>query len=181
MDSYHNHKESMAHAGLVVMFAICGGILSLNNWPPEWIPPFPLLKASHRFSVFLWITLLWLIIHIYVRWQLRYRRAAAVTYNGTLLALAEWVKREPSEKDLTPYYPQKTSFFKGVVTCFDYIIPIRWATPNYPVDMAYLPLWLATKIQEEAKRVGVITSEWLEWAGSLFVFFMNLSLFMSCK
>ena len=169
MDSYHNHKESMAHAGLLIMLAIGGGILSLAVWPPEWIPPS--LLGLRRYSIaFLGTVFLLVLCHIYIRWQLRYRRAAAIMYNGALLALAEWVRREPTKEDLAPYCPQKTSIFADLTILLDYIFPFPYAPPNYPIAMAHFPVWLANNINQEAERLRFIWSEWLVWGGSFIVF-----------
>jgi hypothetical protein len=70
-ESYHNHKEIMAHAGLLVMLALCGGIISVKEWPPTWVPQ---LHLSSEWVTFLLFFLLWLLLHIYIRWQLRHRR-----------------------------------------------------------------------------------------------------------
>jgi len=130
MDSYHNHKESMAHAGLLIMLAIGGGILSLDAWPPKWIPLS--LLGSSRYSVASFGTVLLLVLcHIYIRWQLRCRRAAAIMYNGALLALAEWVRREPTKEDLAPYCPQKTSISAELASLLDYIFPFPCAPPSH--------------------------------------------------
>ncbi|MFC1544388.1 hypothetical protein ACFL4Y_03945, partial [Gemmatimonadota bacterium] len=36
--SYHDHKETMAHAALLVGLVLLSAILSTKDWPPQWVP-----------------------------------------------------------------------------------------------------------------------------------------------
>ena len=74
-DPYHNHKESMAYAGLLVMLAICGGVLSLHGWPPEWVPCGAFGLSRHLLTL-IGVGVLWFIVHLYIRWQFRHRKGA---------------------------------------------------------------------------------------------------------
>ena len=40
MHSYHDHKETMAHAAMLVTLALVGALLSATSWPPTWVPAF---------------------------------------------------------------------------------------------------------------------------------------------
>jgi hypothetical protein len=174
MDSYHNHKESMAHAGLLVMVAIAGGILSLKQWPPESIT-LSMLGLSHYCVTSCGVIILLTLCHLYIRWQLRYRRAAACIYNGALLALAESARRKLKKEDLARCPHQKPSVLRRMVTLLDYVIPIPCAIPEYPIKMRRLPAWLANKIHKEVKWVRVIWSEGLIWVGSVLIWVIVLS------
>ena len=170
MDSYHNHKESMAYAGLLVMLAICGGILSFHEWPPKWIPtPFGL---SNRSFTLICVFVLWLLGHIYIRWQLRYRRCAAITYNGALRALAEWVTREPTEEDCAPAFFRNPS---SMAQFFDCLFPLRRGTPILLREGISFPAWLLNHIQQEANQIRPSLGEWLITIGNIFIFIIIAS------
>lgn len=98
---YHNHKETMAHAGVLVQIAIAAGILTKEDWPPVW------LDYNYYPAVFttVGIILIWLLVHIFIRWQLRNRRGAALMYAAILRTLRFWVHTDPIEEDLKPYTP----------------------------------------------------------------------------
>ena len=62
MEIYHSHKETMAHAGFLVMLALFGGILSTNVWPPGWVAGLS-LYLSPRWMTFLGFFFLWGLLH----------------------------------------------------------------------------------------------------------------------
>ena len=121
-------------------------------------------------------------MHIYIRWQLRNRRCAAIIYGGALRALAEWVNREPSEDDLGKYNPKQNSpkiqvvIVTRLTTLLDYIIPFPYATLHQDVTNDKYPKWLAEAIQQqENDSTGAIKAEWLVTLGS-FVSFIAIAI-----
>lgn len=92
--SYHNHKETMAHAGLVVQIALCAAVLSMEPWPPDWIPG---LKISPKYVVLVGYFILWLLIYIFTCWQLE-KRSEAAEYVRTQIAYLK-SKLYPEDKD----------------------------------------------------------------------------------
>jgi hypothetical protein len=88
MNSLHDHKENLAHAAMAVMAGLVGAILVMDDWPPDWLDYSysyfcPKVVASIVFAI------LWLLIHVYMRWQLRQRRSAAIMYNAAIHRLSE--------------------------------------------------------------------------------------------
>lgn len=75
---YHDHKETMAHAALLVSLTLVAGIVSACPWPPSWAVN---LRVSRTV---LMVGLIWLGIHVYMRWQLRKRRHAARFYDALI-------------------------------------------------------------------------------------------------
>jgi hypothetical protein len=165
-DSYHNHKESMAYAGLLVMLAICGGVLSLDGWPPEWVPCGAFGLSRHLLTL-IGVGVLWFIVHLYIRWQFRHRRGAAITYNGALAGLVKWIKDDPAERDLVPSRTQKPCCLAKIL---DSLFPFHKGTPNMLVERTDFPVWLVDGIRQEAKGIGCILDECLAMIGSIFAF-----------
>ncbi|MGH8749480.1 MAG: hypothetical protein ACREU5_10275 [Burkholderiales bacterium] len=93
LQTYHNHKETMAHAALLVALAIAGFVLTSKDWPPEWVPP---ICISQQWVTFLGLAIIWFMIHWYMRWQLRRRRAAAQLVACLLILTRRWATYPPS-------------------------------------------------------------------------------------
>jgi hypothetical protein len=94
--SYHNHKETMAHAALLVEFGFLAALLTTSH--------------TSSFDKFLgrpfspYVSALFLIfVHIYIRWQLRQRRTSAILDQAFQNLITQWIITPPSEDDLKPY------------------------------------------------------------------------------
>src|SRR5262245_3025056 len=94
--SYHAHKESMAYAGLTLFGAAVGGALVSGTWPPQtW--------GTYRTAIaFAAVTMLWLGILAYLRFQLQRRRWAALRVAGCERVLAKWIVAVPVGDGLNP-------------------------------------------------------------------------------
>lgn len=87
--AYHDHKDSMA-ALYVVAF---GSALIMKDWPPTW-------GSATLTLTILAITTAWLGMLVYLKWQLRRRRWAALRVAGAEKLLAKWITEPPTEEDL---------------------------------------------------------------------------------
>jgi hypothetical protein len=170
METYHAHKETMAHSGLLVMLALLGSVLNATSWPPQWVGV-PLLSEvlSKRCVAFIGLLFLWLLLHFYIRWQLRLKRDAAITQAGAEHALAEWVLLKPQNNDLGRYSPEKECTLLNKFA--DFLIPwLRGTTVHYN----NFPKWLGDAIKQEEegwkKKKWTSRGELLETAGSGFIF-----------
>ena len=91
--SYHQNKESMAYAGITLFGGITGASVLSDKWPPDWCSNSLLLP-------FLAGTFLWIIILIFIRFQLTRRRWAALRVAGCDRLLSAWLQNPPTEDDL---------------------------------------------------------------------------------
>lgn len=128
MHSYHNHKETMAHAAILVALAFVGAVLSSSPWPPQWIPP---VQVSSRGVAAVAVTIVWLVIHVNMRWQMRARRVAALYVACLLKVLRRWADTPPSEEELKPYQDTIPSTHK-IHFYVDLLIP--WKSARVPSD-----------------------------------------------
>jgi hypothetical protein len=94
-ESYHDHKESMAFTGLTLFTGSAGAALVSEAWPPSWGSHSTLLAVAA-------VTALWLGILVYLRFQLRRRRWAALRIAGCERVLARWILSPPSDAELSP-------------------------------------------------------------------------------
>lgn len=70
--AYHNHKETMAHAGLLLLVAIFGYVMTAEQWPPCWV--------DSDLIFFIGISLVLTLVYMFIRWQLIHRRSAAIKF-----------------------------------------------------------------------------------------------------
>jgi len=153
MHSYHSHKENMAHVAIIVLLALAGVVLSTTPWPPKWIPS---ISISSRWIAALCVTILWMPIHFYIRWQLRKRRVAAHYVASLPKVLRNWANKPPSEEDLKPYnipFPQAPK----IHTCIDYLIPWKWSGVPSDEEMQGHPTAMVTEYLET--EMGGVSGE----------------------
>jgi len=81
---YHHHKETMAHACVVLELLILGWTVTERGEE--------VLGTRWGFGV---VVAIWFLIHIYMRWELRYRRWAAFQVNAMRTTLQRWALEEP--------------------------------------------------------------------------------------
>ncbi len=128
MHSYHDHKETMAHAAMLVTLALAAAVLSTTPWPPQWVPAFPIPSKA---VAFVGVAALWLFIHIYMRWQLRNRRVAAVYVAALLKVLRAWATSPPTADQLKPWDQSPTPVAR-IHVVLDFLIP--WKGSNVTTD-----------------------------------------------
>ena len=67
-ESYHDHKEQMAYVGFLIVTAFFTAIMTFN-WKESLACPQTMLSLAIPF---------WAFLHVFIRWQLRLRRFAAL-------------------------------------------------------------------------------------------------------
>ena len=98
MQSYHDHKENMAHAGLLVVLGLTAWVISKGT--PDRVQQ---INQWGKINMIGGIVLLWFLLHAYIRWQLRNRRIAAAYDIALLQTLKHWVNNAPTDSELAPY------------------------------------------------------------------------------
>lgn len=172
-ETYHNHKETMAHAGVLLQIALVAGMVSVDPWPPSWVPE---VHISARVLIAVAFVALWLLIHVFVRWQLRNRRSAALTNAACLRTLRKWATTPPTDDDLKPY--QVKSSQKPSVRIFldEDFIPPPSVTLHYDVDKEDYPSGMVQEWinQEGNLGTGAVRAEWLLLIGSILILGIGL-------
>lgn len=160
--SYHDHKETMAHACVVLEIAIFGWIMSNGGWA---------IATSVRFIWFFLVSIVvWLLLHVYIRWELRLRRLSAFFGHGIRKVMIKWTSTNPTMEELQPYEESNKNNAKGpclfwiildlIVPCFCGSLPLEHAPIGYP-----------TALVEAFKKAEVDGDECLylgEWLPSVF-------------
>jgi len=86
--TYHDAKENMALAGITLFLAAGATILVAKDWPSSF------LSGTGSISIIA-LSLVWLLVSLYLRFQLRRRRWAALRVAGCEWLLAEWLPDSP--------------------------------------------------------------------------------------
>lgn len=172
-ETYHNHKETMAHAGVLLQIALIAGMVSVEHWPPPWVPD---VHVSARVIIAVAFVALWLLIHVFVRWQLRNKRSAALTNAAFLRTLRKWATTPPTDDDLKAYQVKNSQKLRVRTLLDEYFIPLPSATLHYDVDKAGYPSGMVQEWidQEGNLGTGAVRAEWLLWIGSILILAIGL-------
>lgn len=164
MQGYHDHKETMAHAALLVALAVAGFVLTASDWPPKWVPA---IYIPSKWVALLGLTIVWLMIHRYLRWQLRNRRGAAQLDACLMKILRKWAITQPSIDEIKPVteaIPPPPRFNLLI----DFIFPWEKATVAMDDGLKGYP----KAVVEEYKKAttGALQAETLVSLASLILF-----------
>ena len=86
--TFRESKENFAVAALAVFLGSVATALASRDWPPQFAQQRPgLILAA--------FTIAWLLVAVYIRYQLRKRRWAALRVSGCEWLLAEWLPVSP--------------------------------------------------------------------------------------
>lgn len=161
MHSYHDHKETMAHAAILVALAYVGAIISSTTWPPDWITT---VCVSRDVVAELGALAVWFFIHVYMRWQLRCRRVAALYVACLLTILRQWANSPPCSDDLTPYEGDAPKVPR-IHTLVDFIVPWKFAHVQSDEGMLGYPQCMVKEYHKTS--TGAMFAENLVTYGSL--------------
>jgi hypothetical protein len=153
---YHDHKESMAYAGITLFIGAYGAALVSNAWPPQWI-------ASSPITLIAALTGIWLFVLVFAKWQLVRRRWAALRIAGCERLLARWITQVPSEQDLATWRAPAAEergrrerlvgvAKAAVLTVTDHVWPLRSVHPVVDVHEEVYPTALVREWQEQEGR-----------------------------
>lgn len=169
--SYHNHKENMAHAILLVQLAVFGAVASTSPWPPAWVSDVTVsFTISKNWLASLAVFAVWALSHFLLRWQLQRRRWAALRYAGTLRTVRDWALSPPDQSDLEPWKAGRKVRLRAWRTILDYLLPPIGTLENIGSDVSDegFPKGLVTRITEQ-NRTGAVRAEWVLTMGSYLI------------
>jgi hypothetical protein len=130
--SYHDHKETLAYNAMALYVGAFGIALVTKDWPPAWAIRDPLFG-------FWAVTAAWLVFLLYIKWQLRKRRWAALRAAGTDRMLARWTISPPSAQELEIIKATGTREPDCWEMIVDHIWPLRAAVPVLEGDEPVYP------------------------------------------
>lgn len=179
-NSYHHHKETMANAGIVAQLGIVASIFSMQSLP-SWVKPIPWCNhnISPKYLIYIAFIMLWLLIHIFIRWQLRNRRWAAIFTAAIEETLKNWTYSNPRPIDLKPYQEDTLKPKTKKEFIDKYIWPLRSAPLYSDVGVKGWPIGLMQELDKKRdafirKDDDSIHPEWLLSFGSIFALIVGL-------
>jgi len=132
---FRDSKEAMVFAGLAVFLGAVSTARASRDWPPVFAQGRPLL-------VILAFAVLWLLVAVCLRYQLRHRRWAALRVAGCDWLLAEWLPDSPHAMAAASSPPARPRNPSSLVLAFDVVWPLRRAVAAidpqlkvYPTDI----------------------------------------------
>jgi hypothetical protein len=164
--AYRESKENFGVAALAVFLDAVATALVSKDWPPTFAQSRPgLILAT--------FTIVWLLVAVYVRYQLRKRRWAALRVSGCEWLLAEWLPDSPramANKGQPP--PVVTP--SNLVLVADVLWPMRGSVavlnPSmhvYPNEIEHAWLWAQDRGTDALGHEYII--HLLGWLGYLAV------------
>ena len=167
---YHNHKEFMAYTAVALYVGVFGTVIIQENWPPRWLN-----------ENLLWVPVIAaFLLLLFIRWQLLYRRWAAVHGAGAKALLARWVHDPPNEFGLRLLGRRRVPSGNKVPRFFGIFFPLPKIIPVGDVSYGSYPRALAKEFvrQRRTLRTGALRSERiltsLIWI--VFLFFLGISI-----
>jgi len=164
-ETYHNHKENMAHAGFLLQLGALVAAITANEIPPPWMNS--LLCPKMLTTAALVAT--WFMTNLFIRWQLRNRRFAALLFAAILATLRDWAVNEPSDEELQPEKSNKPSSEKPcwsnlvlsrILVLIDYLLPLPSTMLHSDVPLLKYPKGLNNRFKEQQQvGTGAIKSE----------------------
>ncbi len=169
-DSYHHQKENVSHAGILLQVTVFATIMAISQ-VDGWFGSIEILWIK-----ILGFSLIWFLLHIFIRVQLRLKRWAALNYAGSFRAYREFIKKDIlNKKDIKP--KKFPGFPKNRFLIFlDFFIPIGRAQVHSDVGNSDFPAFIADTIQEQYDNYGTGSTayEWIFTLGSLIMYAISI-------
>ena len=156
-ESYHHHKEQMAYIIFPIEAAWLTAMMTINWCGLSAIP-------SGQAMLIGIVSAFWLILHLFMRWQLRLRRLAALQVGALVAVILENLNTsspEGTKKSNSENTSGRQQRWAWLCTCADFLIPFTRA--RIPSDVSY-PKWFQDKI--ESQHTGAVFDEHLVTWGS---------------
>jgi hypothetical protein len=171
-DPSHIHKENIAYAAFTLQFAIFASISTAEQWPPCWLTHY-----CHGVVVLV-IVFIWLLIHMFVGWQLMNRRSHAKVINAATKYL--WGSIGESDKNDDSETNQPNKLRNKICNKIKYLYAILiWWCKFAPSDEKIKKPCILGSFVEGQKRPGTMCEEMILWF--LSVVMLALILFRTCN
>jgi len=162
-ESYHSHKESSAYTIFAVEAGFFGALLTT-----DWYTKIVSATCCPKLIILtFFIVPIWVLVHTFMRWQLRNRRIAALQVGTIIAALLDDLK---AVDDVVAQHSGQ--HITGIMRLMDYFVPVYSATVMGDIDIKSFPDWYRNRyIKFQQNGTGAVTAEWFPTIGSLLILF----------
>ena len=134
----------MVNAGFVVQISLFATIIMENIWPPQWIEGNSVFSSLSTCIVY---TLFWLLVHLFITWQLQNKIVASLYVNGYENALRKLTFENITQNDLSINEAEnKKPEFNLFTRWIGKIIPLKSPTQRYDINTKGLPSYISNSI-----------------------------------
>jgi hypothetical protein len=130
--TFRDNKETMAFAGLGVFLGAAATTLVSRDWPPVF-------AKEHSGLIVVGFSALWLFVAVYLRYQLRRRRWAALRVSGCDWLLAEWLPESPGAMARDRKTPACRGKPGTLLLFFDLLWPLKSAVVAVDPELKVYP------------------------------------------
>jgi hypothetical protein len=167
-ESYHSHKETSAYTIFAVEAAFFGALVTT-----EWFARILRSSCSPKLIAFTFIVPIWVLVHIFMRWQLTNRRIAALQVGTILTALLDHLKGVEDDSKVGHKVSQQSGKkITWKMRLLNLFVPVYSATVKGDLDLERFPDWYTKRyVAFQEKGTGALTGEWFPTIGSLLILF----------
>lgn len=130
--AYRDNKETMAFAGLAIFLGAVATALTSRDWPPDF-------AQGRQWLIIATFSLLWIFVAVYLRYQLRRRRWAAIRVAGCDWLLAELLPESPRALANEPENPERPPKPHWFALCVDLIWPLKNSVTPVNAELRVYP------------------------------------------
>ena len=145
-ENYHAQKETSAYAVFLVETGLFGALITTNT-----VPDFLKHSSGSGTVLVLFIIFVWCLLHVFMRWQLRNRRIAALQVGTLILALTDNLNNR-SSSDV-----KSIQWDCWINKYLDYVVPIPKSTYQGDIDLVQYPDWFRVRyaiMQEKGTKAS---------------------------
>ena len=167
--AYHTHKETSAYAIFLVETGLFSALVTTKT-----ISEF-LDRGAPIWALLLYIVCIWLLLHVFMRWQLRNRRIAALQVGTLISALLDSLQSPPPATSKSQRKPRYDYLY------LDFIIPCPDATFMGDVELSCYPQWFRERyLAQQSKGTGASFGEKFPTYGSILMLITAVAAVVAC-
>lgn len=145
-ESYHAQKETSAYAVFLVETGLFGALITTNT-----VSDFLKETSGSGTALVIFIVFIWCLLPVFMRWQLRNRRIAALQVGALILSLTDHLNNRSSSP------VNSTQGDCWLDKYLDYVIPRPKSTYQGDIELVQYPEWFRVRyaiMQEKGTKAS---------------------------
>ena len=159
--SYHNAKEIMVHAGFLIEMSLFVALIKTDLAS----------KLTSNILSLVVFTIVWILLHVFIRLQQRLKRGATIRYNGYFVAFNAFCITKLDDLNLdTDNFGRDRNI---ILLFLDNIIPISCIDIRFDLDNVEIPGFIITHLEEQRQPTQAIYYDWILTILSLIMYIIS--------